>query len=445
MDFAAIPTSKPGIAYNSGLRTFPPPPPTDNPSIDDLLLRASNEAASSLFSTGFSTTDPYDCKNYSDLSLPPPSKVIRDGNLVVIFESYDSLSFAYAKSGAIHCNRNGTFHHDDFIDSADVSYGSLLRSRTPVHGKVGFVHLLRPTPELWSVSLKHRTQIVDSTDAAYIVSALDIRPGMAIVESGTGSGALTHALVRAVAPMGSVHTFEFNAHRADEARREFAANGLGSVGGVRVSVTHRDVCKGGFAGGAEGGLPAGGAHAVFLDLPQPWEAVRHVPEVLRRGTGRVCSYSPCVEQVQKTCAALREHGFVDVRTVEVRLREYYVDDVAYQEMPREPPVIRRGGAAVDHAAMARLKEENLKMEAEEGEGGGSGFICGDKKEKNGDEIEGPDLAMNGGNSKPQTTKLERNVKRKLCARPFQTMKGHTAFLTFATLGLAKKILNKKKD
>ena len=33
--------------------------------------------------------------------------------------------------------------------------------------------------------------------------------------------------------------------------------------------------------------------------------------------GRLASYSPCIEQVQKTCAAMRAAGFTDITTIEV--------------------------------------------------------------------------------------------------------------------------------
>lgn len=44
---------------------------------------------------------------------------------------------------------------------------------------------------------------------------------LAVLESGTGSGSLTHALARAVSPTGHVHTFDFHEQRATEAAVEF--------------------------------------------------------------------------------------------------------------------------------------------------------------------------------------------------------------------------------
>ena len=43
-----------------------------------------------------------------------------------------------------------------------------------------------------------------------------------------------------------------------------------------------------------------------------------------RPDGVFCAFSPCIEQVQRTCGALSQAGFYNVRTVECLLRQYDV-------------------------------------------------------------------------------------------------------------------------
>lgn len=40
--------------------------------------------------------------------------------------------------------------------------------------------------------------------------------------------------------------------------------------------------------------------------------------------GRFASFSPCIEQVQKTCTMLRDYGFTDINTCECLQREFAV-------------------------------------------------------------------------------------------------------------------------
>ena len=67
----------------------------------------------------------------------------------------------------------------------------------------------------------------------------------------------------------------------------------------------------------------GRCDAVFLDLPNPWRALGNCVRALKPDVEtRLCSFSPCIEQVQRTCEALAENGFFQIRTFEVLFREF---------------------------------------------------------------------------------------------------------------------------
>ena len=173
-------------------------------------------------------------------------------------------------------------------------------------------YLLKPTPELWTLILPHRTQILYLADISFITLMLNIVPGSVVVESGTGSGSFTHSLARTVAPNGHVHTFEFHQQRHEIATREFTEHGIHPH---LVTPLQADACLEGFGGEIR-------ADAVFLDLPKPWEALAHAKAVMRRdSTSRICCFSPCVEQVQKTVASLDELGFREIRMFECLVKE----------------------------------------------------------------------------------------------------------------------------
>lgn len=114
-----------------------------------------------------------------------------------------------------------------------------------------------------------------------------------------------------------MYTFDFHEERADKAREEFTYHGLGDF----VTVQHRDVCSNGFTEELNGK-----ADAVFLDLPAPYLAIDHVVKAMKSEGGRFCAFSPCIEQVQSTCAKLEKSGFNEFRTIEVLQTEHFIKE-----------------------------------------------------------------------------------------------------------------------
>ena len=110
----------------------------------------------------------------------------------------------------------------------------------------------------------------------YKASVLVLPCGVCV--TGTGSGSLSHAILRTIAPTGHLHTVEFHQQRAEKVAEEFKEHRVDHL----VTVRNQDVCKDGFGVSAV-------ADAVFLDIPSPWEAVRHAKAAMKRH-GR----TPCV-------------------------------------------------------------------------------------------------------------------------------------------------------
>jgi tRNA (adenine57-N1/adenine58-N1)-methyltransferase catalytic subunit len=457
-----------------------------NVALDNQVIRASNQIAAEMFlglpdATAATTVEVsadkawmLDASHYTERSTPVSSK-IKAGDLVVIQESFDKLDFVYCKPGEIYSNRNGNFHHDDFINQP---FGTKVRSRD-LQG-YGFLFLLKPTPELWTRSLNHRTQVVHELDQSQIIFQLHLKPNDVVVESGTGSGAMSHAIIRTIAPAGRLHTYEFNRHRAETARTEFQQHGLSHL----VTVHHKDVCRGlveaqdesnkKTAASVQEGtpgfdLPGQSVDAVFLDLPEPWTAVPHAAHVLQPNA-RIATYSPCMEQTQRTVEALEAAGFHSIKTFEYRLQEHYVDEVEYESPPTEKRprptthnvanYLQPSSAVVEDTTATAAAADDDDADAEDNEvvsetdnrtvdssetGERAPPVSTASAAAVDDDVMMPQpteaaattaaaVATEAINGQCSNSATQKKRKKLLVARPFVMMRGHTAFITFGTAG-----------
>ncbi|ORY82905.1 tRNA methyltransferase complex GCD14 subunit-domain-containing protein [Leucosporidium creatinivorum] len=230
---------------------------------------------------------------------------IQAGDTIIVYSSRTQLNPLVVTPGTQLQSRYGHFKHDDMVG---VPYGSKFASS---NGR-GFVYLLKPTPELWTLALPHRTQILYLPDIAFITSYLDVKAGSKVIEAGTGSGSFSHSIARSVGKTGKIHSFEFHEERFTKAQIEFKDHGLDDV----ITLKHQNVYKDGFELKDE-------VDSVFLDLPAPWEAIGHAKEALRKDRqSRICCFSPCIEQVLRTVTALSELGFSDITMYEALTRDH---------------------------------------------------------------------------------------------------------------------------
>jgi len=102
-------------------------------------------------------------------------------------------------------------------------------------------------------------------------------------------------------------TYDLRQDFLDVARQNVEASGFGprvefKVADIRDKIAERD------------------ADAFVLDIPDPWAAIGTAWETLRL-CGHLAAYSPSMEQMSRTVAALRASAFVEVRTLEIIERE----------------------------------------------------------------------------------------------------------------------------
>ena len=214
---------------------------------------------------------------------------LRAGETILLHDRKGHRYRVRLQDGAKQSLHTGAFLHDELIGRPE---GTIVTT-----AKGGRLLALRPTfPELLLERQRVQVQPIYPTDLGGILMHADVSPGARVVEAGTGSAALTMALVRAVGPDGHVFSYE--------ARPEFHAAAVETVatmlGGPPANLTLK-------VGDVYEGIAERDIDRVVLDLPEPWRAVAPAAAALLPG-GVVFAHCPNISQVQQFFAALREQG-----------------------------------------------------------------------------------------------------------------------------------------
>ena len=197
----------------------------------------------------------------------------------------------------------GVLSHDGIIGRDE---GAVLHT-----SKGGSYTVLRPTLAEFILKMPRGAQVIYPKDLGPILMLADIGPGIRVLESGVGSGALSMTMLRAGA---DIVGYELREEFAVRAQRNVASF-LGDDALARYRVEIRDCYE---------GIDETDLDRVVLDLPEPWQVVPHAAERLVPG-GTIIAYTPSITQAAQFRATLGQARFKFAETVEVLNRTWHIE------------------------------------------------------------------------------------------------------------------------
>ena len=229
---------------------------------------------------------------------------LQDGERIHLVDPKNRHYALTLKAGDVFQLSGETIAHDTLIGRPDGSLVTLSRGRRLL--------ALRPTLSEYVLKMPRGAQVIYPKDLGVIVQWADIYPGARVFEAGTGSGALTMALLRAVGERGHVFSYEAREDFTRTAMKNIERY-LGPCG--NLTVRQKDAYE---------GIEETELDRLILDLPEPWRVVPHAVSALRSG-GIYLSYVPTIPQVMQTTDALhRAAVFSMIQTFETLLRTWNI-------------------------------------------------------------------------------------------------------------------------
>src|SRR3954463_8843401 len=205
-----------------------------------------------------------------------------------------------AAGGQFHSHAGITGHDDIIGQQEGVTVRSTAGARyTAVRPPLGGDVLEMP----------RGAQVIYPKDLGPPLILADVFPGARIFESGVGSGAVSMTLLRAGA---DVVGYELRSDFAARARRNVESF-LGPA--LQYRIEERSAYE---------GIDESDLDRVVLDLPEPWQVVKHAEVAMRPG-GILVAYVPTVGQVAQLREELAGSAFAMAQTLEVLQRTWHVE------------------------------------------------------------------------------------------------------------------------
>jgi tRNA (adenine57-N1/adenine58-N1)-methyltransferase catalytic subunit len=229
----------------------------------------------------------------------------REGEMALVIDSKERHYLVRLDASGSFQYHRGVLAHTEIIGASE---GVRLQASGG-----GELVVLRPRLADYILKMQRGAQVVYPKDIGPILVWGDIGAGMKVLEAGTGSAALTSALVRAVGPQGSVITVE----RREDHQKQAIKTLTRWFGGVPENLDMR-------IGEVEEVAAEVEVDRVVLDLPEPWHVAEVVAESQPGGTGFV-AYVPTVPQVQQLVDVLRDtRAYAEIDVFETLHRTWNV-------------------------------------------------------------------------------------------------------------------------
>ena len=244
--------------------------------------------------------------------MPTPSQ-LQAGDSVLLIDRKEREYLRMLQPGTRVHVRNGTFPADDLIGLAEGS-------RVYNTANEPFL-ILRPTFAGLIPHLPRRAQVIYPKDIGPILLWGDIGPGLRVLEIGTGPGAMTMALLRAVGPSGQVTSYE--------AREDFCEMARSNIRRFFGEAPHW-VLK---LADATEGIAERDLDRMIVDIAEPWTLLSAAATALRPGAVLI-AYVPTVLQVKQFVDEARTSGFGAVQSMETFTRFWHVHGLSIRPQHR---------------------------------------------------------------------------------------------------------------
>jgi tRNA (adenine57-N1/adenine58-N1)-methyltransferase len=237
------------------------------------------------------------------------------GDRVQLTDVKGKLYSITLSQGAEWHTHKGVLKHDELIGLPE---GSIVATNQDLKFQA-----FRPLLPDFVLSMPRGATIIYPKDAAMILGVADIKPGIKVLESGGGSGALSIYLLRAIGDNGVLHSVEIREDFAEIAGRNVTSyfgdkprNWDLTIGALQNQKYQADFDR------------------VLLDMLSPWECLDVVSKALVPG-GVFLAYVATTTQLSKIAEAIREsNNFSEPESFETIVRSWHHEGLAVRPQHR---------------------------------------------------------------------------------------------------------------